>query len=282
MKSKRSKLKQRSYDAINALLRFGLHIAPSEKLALWWGYRYRPAPAVAKLRSGSLAEITENDHLQLLLYYCGEFEPQCVELMKKHIGADSIVLDVGANIGVYTIEAAKAVGAKGRVVAIEASPGHIKTLKKNVALNGFQNVNIVSSAVGEAEGVATLTLPDGANRGMFTLGTVAGSISTTVNIRRIDDILKEHGIETVNFIKMDIEGSELGALKGAIETLKRCHPAILIELNEAALRGCGTSSNEVKSLLSSLNYKGSMIGPNGLTPLPTNQTIHLCDECFFV
>src|ERR1035437_10859205 len=125
MKSKRSKMKQRSYDSINALLRFGLHIAPSEKLALWWGCRYRPAPAVAKLRSGSLAEMTENDHLQLLLYYCGEFEPQCVELMKKHIGPGSIVLDVGANIGLYTLEAAKAVGATGRVIAIEASPGHI-------------------------------------------------------------------------------------------------------------------------------------------------------------
>src|ERR1035437_4067408 len=214
MNRQRSKLKQTSLDAINAVLRFGLHIAPSEKLALWWGYRYRPAPALAKLRSGQIVEITENDHLQLLLYYCGEFEPQCVELMKKHIGPGSIVLDVGANIGLYTLEAAKAVGATGRVIAIEASPGHISTIGKSVGLNGFQNVDIISSAVGDVEGMATLTLPEGANHGMFTLGSVAGSVTMRVNVKRIDDILDEQNVLSVDFIKMDIEGSELVALKG--------------------------------------------------------------------
>ena len=282
MNRQRSKLKQTSLDAINAVLRFGLHIAPSEKLALWWGYRYRPAPALAKLRSGQIVEITENDHLQLLLYYCGEFEPQCVELMKKHIGPGSIVLDVGANIGLYTLEAAKAVGATGRVIAIEASPGHISTIGKSVGLNGFQNVDIISSAVGDVEGMTTLTLPEGANHGMFTLGSVAGSVTMRVNAKRIDDILDEQKALSVDFIKMDIEGSELVALKGATQTLKRFRPTILIELNEAALRSCGTSSFEVKSLLYSMDYKGSIVGTSGLMPIPSGQIIHECDECLFI
>ena len=282
MNRQRSKLKQTSLDAINAVLRFGLHIAPSEKLALWWGYRYRPAPALAKLRSGQIVEITENDHLQLLLYYCGEFEPQCVELMKKHIGPGSIVLDVGANIGLYTLEAAKAVGATGRVIAIEASPGHISTIGKSVGLNGFQNVDIISSAVGDVEGMTTLTLPEGANHGMFTLGSVAGSVTMRVNVKRIDDILDEQKVLSVDFIKMDIEGSELVALKGATQTLKRFRPTILIELNEAALRSCGTSSFEVKSLLYSMDYKGSIVGTSGLMPIPSGQIIHECDECLFI
>ena len=282
MNKQRSKLKQTSLDAINALLRFGLHIAPFEKLALWWGYRYRPAPALAKLRSGQIAQITENDHLQLLLYYCGEFEPECVELMRKHIGPGSIVLDVGANIGLYTLEAAKAVGPKGRVIAIEASPDHISTIKRSVGLNRFRNVDIISSAVGEVEGVTTLILPEGANHGMFTLGSVTGSVTRRVNVKRIDDILKEQEVLSVDFIKMDIEGSELVALKGATETLKRFRPTILIELNEAALRSCGTSSSEVKSLLYSMDYKGSVVGTSGLTPIPSEQTFHECDECLFI
>jgi FkbM family methyltransferase len=177
------------------------------------------------------------------------------------------VVDVGANIGLYTIEAAKIVGTTGQVVAIEASPAHYKTLTGNVGLNGFRNVTTVSSAAGDSENLAKLTLPDGANRGMFTLGAVAGCSSAMVKVRRIDDILEEQRIKAVDFIKIDIEGSELSALKGATETLKRSHPTILIELNEAALRGCGTTSNEVKSFLASLKYKGFIVGQNGLSPL---------------
>jgi FkbM family methyltransferase len=202
--------------------------------------------------------------------------------MKKHIGPGSIVLDVGANIGLYTLEAAKAVGATGRVIAIEASPGHISTIGKSVGLNGFQNVDIISSAVGDVEGMTTLTLPEGANHGMFTLGSVAGSVTMRVNVKRIDDILDEQNVLSVDFIKMDIEGSELVALKGATQTLKGFRPTILIELNEAALRSCGTSSFEVKSLLYSMDYKGSIVGTSGLMPIPSGQIIHECDECLFI
>lgn len=281
----RTKIKRKVFSAVDASLRVLLPKLPqsaAERTALWWGYRYKPAPAIAKLRSGALANITENDHLQLLLYYCGEFEPECLHLMKRYLRPGATVLDVGANIGLYTIEAAKAVGSSGKVISIEASADHARTIERNVKLNGFSNVSLVSTAVGEDDGTAILSLPAGGNYGMFTLGKVSGTASGEVQIRKIDDILKQQGVVAVDFIKMDIEGSELQALRGAIKTIGHSRPPILIELNERALKGCGSSSTEVKTLLTSLGYEGRIVGRNSLVPIPSDQNRHDCDECLFL
>jgi hypothetical protein len=124
-------------------------------------------------------------------------------------------------------------------------------------------------------------LPNNGNMGMYTLGDVTGPQTYTVQVRRLDDILNELGIISVDFIKMDIEGSELAALKGAVDLLQRCRPPILIELNESALRACGATSHEVKTLLRSFDYKGWIIRRNTLIPI-TEITQHSCDECLFL
>lgn len=270
------------YRLMDGILRTVLHHLPisplTERISLWWGYRYRPAPAVANLRSGARISITLNDHLQLLLYYFGTFEPRSLQLMKEFLRPGATVIDVGANIGFYTIEAAAAVRANGLVIAIEASPSLAKIIDFQLKDNHVSNVTLIPNAVGESEGVARLTLPTAGNHGMFTLGNVEGTFSADVPVRTIDDIVKQTGVKSVDFIKMDIEGSEFSALKGAIETIKNFHPPILIELNEVALRGCGASSRQVKALLQSLGYSGSVVGQSNQISL--DQT-HVCDECIF-
>ena len=81
---------------------------------------------------------------------------------------------------------------------------------------------------------------------------------------------------------MDIEGSEYRALRGAMTTLQRCRPAILIELNEKALRRCQSSADEVKELLKKLDYQGWVIGRKVVRPIHSSQPIHHCDECLFI
>jgi FkbM family methyltransferase len=252
----------------------------TEYIALWWGYRYRPTPRVVKLRGGGRINLTANDHLQLLLYYLGTFEPHSLKQLYS-VPRGGTIIDVGANIGLYTIRACAIVGPKGHVVSIEAAPPHADAVQKNIELNDVHNATLLNCAVGDMNGFAVLTLPRDTNLGMFTLGDVDGVEKFRVPIRRIDDIISENNVDRVDFIKMDIEGSELHALRGARQTLERFHPTILIELNEIALKRCGTSSREVKSFLSSLGYKGSIIGRRGLEPI-AEETSHECDECLFV
>jgi FkbM family methyltransferase len=265
------------YRTIDDALRFGLRRFPpryAETLALWWGYRFQPAPGVINLRSGVKLRTTHVDHLQLLLYYTGTFEDHCLQTMKRHLRPGFTVLDVGANIGLFTVEAAKAVGPDGKVLSIEALPSHAETVRAAAALNGFSNVTVFNVAAGRKDGDAVLTLPANSNFGSYTLGSVIGTETVNIPVRRIDDVLDG---QRVDFIKMDIEGSELDALKGAVKTLAS-KPTLLIELNDPALNSCGASSKEVKQLLRDHGY----IGRDVLTGRPVDfDQYHHCDECLF-
>lgn len=267
-----------AYRAVDTILRTALRRVPhsplAESIALNWGYRYQPQPQAIKLRSGALLHTTHIDHLQLLLHYLGTFEPKALDAMRHRLKPGGCLLDVGANIGLFAIEGAKVVGPTGSVIAIEAAPHHARSVEQSAALNGMSNIEVFDVAVGDQNGEALLTLPGGANFGMFTLGNVDGSETYKVSVRRIDDIVGERRID---FIKMDIEGSEYKALLGASQTLERDKPPVLIELNEAALRSCGSSAREVKDLLAQHGYSGSMLDGQ---PIAMDQQ-HVCDECIF-
>jgi FkbM family methyltransferase len=250
----------------------------TQKLALKWGYKYRPEPGLVKLRSGALIQTTQVDHLQLLLYYFGTFEPECLAAMHRIIKPGDTVLDVGANIGLLTLEASLSVGSSGRVIAIEAMPEHATAVVHSARSNGMMNVEVISVAAGDRIGEAILTLPRDTNYGMFTLGDVAGDVSFKVPVQRIDDIVAERGVKSVAFIKMDIEGSELNALIGAEQTLRNFHPTILIELDEDHLAACKTSSHEVKSFLNRLGYREFLLDGT----LPALGRRQLVNEYLFV
>jgi FkbM family methyltransferase len=271
---------------IDAALRWGLRLLPprpwAEAVSLWWGYQFRPGPAIVPLRCGAKIRVTSVDHLQLLIYYLGVFEPSSVSVLRNCLRPGTTVIDIGANIGFYTLECAVAVGPTGRVVSIEAAPEHARAVRDNLQLNVIGNVTVLEVALGESAREAVLTRPDGANLGMFTLGAVSGRQEYRVQVRTLDEMLEKEGVTHVDFIKIDIEGSELGALRGASRLIERSRPTILIELNDAALRSCGSSPHAVKRLLQSAGYRGWVITSRGLEPLADIDASHHCDECLFI
>jgi FkbM family methyltransferase len=140
------------------------------------------------------------------------FDKNQRKLFCAAIRPGSVVLDVGANVGIYTLLAAK-LGAK--VFAIEADPRNLKMLRYHVHLNGFDDrVTILPTAVGDQEGTVTLFHFEG-NCGHSNL--FEGTDPVQVPCRTIDSL----GLPAIDVCKMDIEGSELKALKGMDETIKR-------------------------------------------------------------
>ncbi len=121
-------------------------------------------------------------------------------------------VDLGANIGVFTVHAARAVGPQGCVLAIEPSPAMLERLRFNVNANGFKNVRIAPVAVGETRGEATFhTLP--AAHGSASLHEMPGSTAQmTVPVEPLCALLEAHGIARVEAMKVDIEGYEDRAL----------------------------------------------------------------------
>src|SRR5439155_12428729 len=103
-------------------------------------------------------------------------------------------------------------------------PEHAAAIRRNLEANGLPVNDVLNVAVGDQDGQITLARPSGGNEGMF--GVNAGTEDVfSAPLRRIDGLVESAGLSRLDLIKMDIEGSELSALRGAIETLRSHRPA---------------------------------------------------------
>ena len=133
-------------------------------------------------------------------------------------------VDVGAHIGRYSMMAAKRIGSLGRVIAIEAHPETFELLKKNIKLNGLDNVTTVNAVATSQKGKVKLYLP-GQDSGLTVYNTIMVNRAKPtehfleVEANTLDNILNEYSVHRVNYLKIDVEGAELEVLKGAVNTL---------------------------------------------------------------
>lgn len=153
-------------------------------------------------------------------------------------GPGDVVVDVGAGVGTEVLSLSERVGARGRVVAIEASPSAFGCLESCVRLNALGNVEPEFCAAFETNGSVVIT-DDGDSIGNH----INSGVGVEVPARRLDDLLREKGIEKVDFLKMNIEGAETGALAGMPELLRAtehvaisCHDFIADRTGDDAFR----------------------------------------------
>ena len=150
-----------------------------------------------------------------------------------------IVVDIGANIGRYTIIASKRVGTNGKVVAIEAHPGNFEMLNRNIKLNRLTNVIPLNYAAYSKETKVKLYVPDEESGYTIyhTLMERTGKKFVEVDAITLDYLLLQlngirEGIVEVNWIKIDVEGVEFEVLKGATNVLSKSKDiALLIEVH---------------------------------------------------
>lgn len=159
------------------------------------------------------------------IYRCwfGIYEYQKQRLFSKVIKRNTVVYDIGANVGFYTILASKLVGNKGKVIAFEPLPQNVFYLKEHLKLNQVQNTQIVEAAVSTRQ--ATARFQEGKNR---LMGFLSEKGDLLVPVVAIDGLVNSGELPPPDYIKMDIEGAELNALKGCRLTLEKYHPAIFL------------------------------------------------------
>ncbi len=166
---------------------------------------------------------------QALLRY-GEYgEIEAHFLLQLITGPGSIV-EIGANIGSHTVVLARQAAALGaKVIAFEPQPIVFQNLCANLALNGITNVRAWPQACGARPETVFFAQPDYARQGNFggvSMQTVLAPGHVAVPCVRLDDVI---GDEQVSLIKLDVEGFELSALHGAVQTLQRCRPTLYME-----------------------------------------------------
>lgn len=148
---------------------------------------------------------------------------------RESIPAGATVIDAGAHIGIFTLMAARRVGASGRVLAFEPSPGSRKILERNVRRNGLSWVRISPAALADAPGTLPFYAADAAagNPVGDTLSPVPGRDPVHVPVLRLDDAFSEAGAAEVALLKIDVEGAELRLLDGAARTLERTRRVVM-------------------------------------------------------
>ena len=147
------------------------------------------------------------------------------EYIIKKIEKNWAVIDIGANIGFYTVQFSKKVGKTGKVIAVEPAKNNIYLLKKTIRKNQLKNVFLISKAVSSNSEMGKLYVSDGHSGDHRIYNTTSNRKSISIKTITIDALTKNE--ERVDLIKMDIQGAEHFAIKGIQETLKR-FPNIII------------------------------------------------------
>ena len=162
--------------------------------------------------------------LSLAISHYGTYEKSEAKVMEEKIKGGNIVVDVGANIGLHTLNMARIVGNTGQVFAFEPDPSNFKILGKNVKVNNYKNIILEQKAVGDKHGRATLYHAD--NPGMHrifpqTKARRGLSGQVQVELTSLDKyFIDSNLVDKINFIKIDVEGLEFSVLKGMENILK--------------------------------------------------------------
>jgi FkbM family methyltransferase len=155
---------------------------------------------------------------------CGALTLGCYENFPRRIFRGLLkpgmtVVDIGANIGLYTAIAAKAVGPAGRVIAVEPESRNAQLMRQTLALNQFKNVEVVQAAVSDTTGPGQLFLNEENKADHRIFDRESSRAVMPVDVYRLDDLLAKLAVRRVDVMKVDIQGAEALALQGMRRTL---------------------------------------------------------------
>ncbi|MBS3085408.1 FkbM family methyltransferase [Candidatus Pacearchaeota archaeon] len=196
------------------------------------------------------------------IFYCGKrmesvwvassfHEPYLKDFFNLNEG---VFIDIGANIGKYSIKVGNRIKNKGKIIAIEPEPRNVKIIKKNKEINKLNNFTVVEAACAAEDGLTDLYIDEIPGHHSLIkeyhhgLDNNAKIPDKNIKVKKIklDNLLRSLDIKKVELIKIDVEGAELEVLKGAIKTLKM-HPKVIFESR-------GKTVGKIKTLLKKFNY----------------------------
>jgi FkbM family methyltransferase len=239
---------------------------------LWeGGYACPACPWIGRtvrLRNGMRIEVDPRDYIGRKIIAEGCFEPETFEFIQSYIQPGMIFLDIGANVGQYTLLGSQLVGPGGKVYAFEPHPILSSVLSRNVGLNECSNVLCEKLAVAEREGVQTLFHSPPNRFGETALVPYAEQTeSTPVRTVSVDAYVRSNMIEQVDLIKIDVEGAELHVLEGATDLLTgSAGLTLILEFNDGAARRFGHWLADLASFLRARGFALYRLGADGLRP----------------
>lgn len=213
------------------------------KLRFWFEQARLPYVRTLQLGDGDTLKVYVNTPFSRQWYTRARADSPELAWIRRTLRPGDVVADVGANNGFTGILFARAVGPSGKVVGFEPSPANLEAARENIRLNDVRNFELVAVAVGASAGKVSFD-PS------FGNGSVAASGPIEVPLVTLDE---HFGANRVDFLKLDIEGYELEALRGARRVLGR-HPALAIEIHVGLYRDAERELTELLRMLEPAAY----------------------------
>lgn len=239
-----------------------------------WAARHAPETPliVDDFRGDTQFKCFLREHMGGQIFFRGSYSGDQLTLMESLLNTHSVFLDAGANQGEFSIAAARVVK-QGRVLAFEPVAEYRQRLVENIALNDFRNIEVVAVALGEQES----SLPIYDKQENFTDGTRHEGLPSLfasegrhyarewVPVKRLDNVLRELAISHVDVIKLDIEGAEWAALRGATCILASSRPTLILEIARETCKAAGYEPEAFVKWLISLDYRIEKVIAGGRT-----------------
>jgi FkbM family methyltransferase len=207
----------------------------------------------------------------MMIYAVRELYEKELAYLRNFIRPGMVVVDGGANYGIYSLAAARLVGPEGRVFSFEPGLESFSVLQKNIELNNLQNVRSFRAALADKEGTAPL-YHSGRGPNSFSLappqhGSCGSEVVATLPLNKI---LQQEKTEQVGLIKLDVEGAEELALRGTLPFIASSKPCVIFEINPRASQGLGLRPFGAWELLENAGYRFfSLLDGGDLRKLPT-------------
>jgi len=230
----------------------------------------RLAPALARVAYATAEVLTRGQGVERVIdgervrlparwarFFPRRYDPGKREFLRRHCLPGSLAIDAGAHIGLYSVIMARAVGATGRVISLEPTPLTASILTRTIALNGLEDrVTVLQQAVAQEPGRTSFTVNPGPSNANTLVGAPPPEASISVDVTTLDVVLRDE-TRRVSCIKLDVEGAELRALRGAARTIERYRPALAIEVHPALMNVGGESVTDLLALLGGAGYTTS-------------------------
>jgi FkbM family methyltransferase len=191
----------------------------------------------------------------------GTYEPDVCSVIRSR-GRGETMLDIGANVGYFTLLMARQTGRSGHVVAFEPVPAIHAALRENLRLNGCHQVRAECLAVADVE--ADGMMQSEASGSMPFTAHISEAGDCPVSLVSVDGYVQRAGLQKLDFVKIDVEGAEDRVIRGMTRTLQNLRPDILLEIH----RTDGAES-EALGRLRAAGYRLTRVGRNGRIPSGT-------------
>ncbi|WP_123909724.1 FkbM family methyltransferase [Chryseobacterium sp. G0162] len=211
-------------------------------------------------RGNIILNLDLDDWIQQQLYFVGDYEKNEIDYLYSVLQDGDTFIDVGGNIGLFSLNASRIIGNNGHVYAFEAFNPNYKKFSQHLSINNFKNVTLEHLAVADKNDYIEILYNESyGNVGMASLYLEDFTAKEKVKSVILDDYVRNQKITKINLIKIDIEGGEFSALQGMHEILTHYQPKIIIEINNIALKNSNHSEEELIHLLVEKGYSQTKV-----------------------